>query len=57
MLNAEAEQGRIKISNSWNDIAAWIGADTGALEATWMNTIHSATKDMMQFSQKTLSTL
>jgi fumarate reductase flavoprotein subunit len=34
MLNAEAEQGRIKISNSWEDIAAWIGADTGALEAT-----------------------
>jgi fumarate reductase flavoprotein subunit len=34
MLNAEAEQGRIKISNSWNNIAEWIGADTAILTST-----------------------
>jgi fumarate reductase flavoprotein subunit len=33
-LLAEAARGRVKIAGSWDDIAAWIGADPVALKAT-----------------------
>ena len=33
-LQAEVKKDRVKISDSWDDIAAWIGADPGVLKAT-----------------------
>jgi fumarate reductase flavoprotein subunit len=34
LLREEANQGRAKISDSWEKIAEWIGADAGTLKAT-----------------------
>jgi fumarate reductase flavoprotein subunit len=33
-LPAEAARGRVKIADSWDEIAGWIGADTATLKAT-----------------------
>ena len=33
-IQSEAEKGNVKISDSWQEIAEWIGADSSVLEAT-----------------------